>query len=82
MKLIRAHYGSRNFDFEAYGLTMTEARAALIETLRKHAAQYHTDPAWVTDCIAEIDDDTGSFSEVEPGAGYRDGEKIFGGQPQ
>jgi hypothetical protein len=35
-----AHYESRNFTFEAFGLTPNEAKGALLIGLEKHAKQY------------------------------------------
>jgi hypothetical protein len=35
-----AHYDSRNFSFEAFGVTAVEAKNALIDGLKLHAIQY------------------------------------------
>jgi hypothetical protein len=48
-----AHYDSRNFSFEAIGLTHDEAKEALLEGLKNHAAEYNTDEKhwWYDDDI-------------------------------
>jgi len=46
MKIYRAWYDSRNFSFEAYGLTEREAKASLIKGLRLHGKQYNCEPRW------------------------------------
>jgi len=44
-----AYYDSRNFRFEAFGTTETEARTALLNGLKQHAYEYVSrieDPHW------------------------------------
>jgi hypothetical protein len=46
MKIYRAYYDSRNFSFEAYSKSESQARAKLLEGLHKHGEQYKLDPDW------------------------------------
>ena len=46
MKIYRASYESRNFSFEAYGKTESDARAALMIGLLRHMDQYNLEPDW------------------------------------
>jgi hypothetical protein len=66
MKLFRAFYNSRNFSFEAYGLTKEDAKKQLIKGLKIHAKQYQIpNEDWYTE------DDFGTY-EIFPNTAYRD----------
>lgn len=65
MKLHRALYVSRHFEFEAYGMTADEAGQAMFATLAAHARQYGLKENW-------YDTDDISIYPVETGQGLRD----------
>lgn len=64
-----ASVDTRNFDFEAFGLTDAQAREALRQTLVKHVQQYA--PRIADDWVGLTMEDC-SVREVWIGAGYRD----------
>ena len=66
MKIFYAHAQSRNFDFQAFGLTYNEAIKTLHKGLKKHAKQFHLEPKWFEQW-ADI-----SVEELEGGIAYRD----------
>lgn len=72
--IYRATLGTRNFDFDAYGETEEEARAAILGALRVHGEECGIGPDWVTER------GFGDSIEVhaEPlGVGQRDGQALF-----
>ena len=46
MKIYRAYYDSRNFSFEAYSKSETQARALCLEALQRHTKQLDLEPDW------------------------------------
>ena len=46
MKIYRAYYDSRNFDFEAYSDSEEMAREKCLEALKTHGVQYKLEPDW------------------------------------
>ena len=48
MKIYRAYYDSRNFSFEAYSKSETQARAKCLEALQLHTKQFshRLEPDW------------------------------------
>lgn len=66
-----AWYESRNFTFEAFGVTAAEAKKALIDGLKTHAVQYNTDEKhwWYDDDICVVKRIVGDC--------YRDGSLIL-----
>ena len=46
MKIYRAYYDSRNFSFEAYSKTESQARAKCLEALHLHTKQLSLEPDW------------------------------------
>ena len=64
-----AFYDSRNFNFEGYGLTQTDAKSALQQALEIHTKEYKLDDDWYyKDDIFVL--------EYEVGKPYRDKEKM------
>lgn len=64
-----ATYESRNFTFQAVGLTAAEARAALVRALDAHRDQYKLTRDWRSGDDLHIE-------ALEVGAGYRDHSRI------
>ena len=46
MKIYRAEYESRNFHFEGYGTTESQAKKALMLALKRHTKQFKLDKDW------------------------------------
>lgn len=46
MKIYRAYYESRNFDFEAFSQTEERAIDSVITALEKHTIEYNLKPNW------------------------------------
>lgn len=46
MKIYRAYYESRNFDFEAFDKSEEMARALVMKGLVNHAKEYKLNPDW------------------------------------
>jgi hypothetical protein len=70
MKLYRALYVSRHFEFEAYGFDENEASKAMRATLTAHAKQYGCTGKW-------YEPDDISIYQIETGYGLRDREPII-----
>ena len=69
MKIYRAEYDSRNFNFVGYGTTESQAKKALMLALKLHTKQYKCDTDWYyKDDIYVV--------EYELGKPYRDREEI------
>lgn len=69
MKIIRATLETRNFYFEAYAESKEQARAALIDGLKRHASAYKLSKDWFS--ADEIE-----YREFELGNAYRETEII------
>lgn len=67
--IYRAFYDSKYFHFEAYGINKQQAREAIIQALKIHAAEYDLDPEWF------YDDDI-FVQEFIIGMPYRDGSEM------
>jgi hypothetical protein len=46
MKIYRAYYDSRNFSFEGYSKTESQARSKCLEALQLHTKQLNLEPDW------------------------------------
>ena len=46
MKIYRAYYDSRNFSFEAYSKTESQARNECLKALQLHTKQLNLEPDW------------------------------------
>lgn len=68
MKIYKAYYESRNFDFEAFAETEAKARALLLAGLKKHGKQYKCEPDW----FMFGDSDGIEVVDYEIGKPYRD----------
>ncbi len=68
--MFRAYVDTRSFSFEAYGLSETEARAALLRGLVEHERRLNLAKGWALEVI-----DDAAFLEIKPGC-YRDGQRI------
>ena len=73
MKLVRATLETRNFTFDAYGVTEAQALANLNAGWHRHCDQYErADRNLFVNLIEEI-----QFQSFEEGACYRDDEQIY-----
>ena len=69
MKIYRAEYESRNFDFEGYGTTESQAKKAFMLALKRHTKQFDLDKDWYyKDDIFVV--------EYEIGTPYRDRSEV------
>lgn len=75
--LYRLAVDTRNFSFEAYGISPEHCRNAMRETLWQHAETYDVQDkrAWVDEVIG----DAGTPYKVSAYAGFRDGEAVLKG---
>jgi len=46
MKIYRAEYESRNFVFEGFGTTESQAKKVLLQALKLHTKQFNLDKDW------------------------------------
>jgi hypothetical protein len=46
MKIYRAEYDSRNFEFVGYGTTESQAKKTLMLALKRHTKQFKLDKDW------------------------------------
>jgi len=46
MKIYRAEYDSRNFEFVGYGTTESQAKKVLLQALKLHTKQFNLDKDW------------------------------------
>lgn len=77
MKVYRALYETRHFEFEGYGLSADEAIDCLIEAWKVHCRQYKVDAYWKKDGIMDIKTNI-SASEIDVPSGIRDGwDKLY-----
>jgi hypothetical protein len=68
--LHRARLETRNFEFEAFGYSKDQAKAALVAGLAKHAKQHRLPWDWFK--LEDV-----QFSEIGTGLAYRDREPLL-----
>lgn len=66
---------TRNFFFEAYGLTEASCMDAMRRTLEQHALTHRCAPDFVTDFMADV-----QAQQRAMGEGYRDHQCLTGGK--
>jgi hypothetical protein len=76
--MFKACFGTRNFNFSAYGATKKDALKALKKGLTQHAKDYNLPSDWWKEwtCEGLLDEDCVFYTEIEIGRAYRDSELL------
>ena len=76
--MFKVCFGTRNFNFSAYGATKEDALKALKKGLTQHTKDYNLPSDWWKEwtCEGLLDDDSVIYHEIEINKAYRDNELL------
>ena len=76
--MFKACFGTRNFNFSAYGATKEDALKALKKGLTQHTKDYNLPSDWWKEwtCEGLLDEDSVIYREIEINKAYRDNELL------